>query len=86
MGSLFQVESGKVDLSECTKLSVDERLVDPDPNMFGYRTFVVIKALDYGEKSLASRKFLKALGASRPETMHIPVQMPSLYTVKTNEQ
>lgn len=27
--SLFQVESGKVDLSECTKLSVDERLVAP---------------------------------------------------------
>ena len=44
MGSLFQVESGKVDLSECTKLSVDERLVAPDP-MFGYGTFVVIKAL-----------------------------------------
>ena len=84
MGSLFQVESGKVGSSECTKLSVDERLVDPDPDMFGYRTFV---ALDYGEKSLASRKLLKALGASRPETiMHIPVQMPSSYTVKTNEQ
>ena len=44
LGSLFQVESGKVDLSECTKLSVDERLVAPDP-MFGYGTFVVIKAL-----------------------------------------
>ena len=32
LGSLFQVESGKVDLSECTKLSVDERLVAPDPD------------------------------------------------------
>ena len=42
LGSLFQVESGKVDLSECSKLSVDESLVAPDPDMFGYRTFVVI--------------------------------------------
>ena len=52
------MESGKVDLSECTKLSVDERLVAPDPDMFGYRTFVVIKALGHGEKRLASRKVL----------------------------
>ena len=42
LGSLIQVESGKVDLSECTKLSIDERLVAPDPDMLGYRTFVVI--------------------------------------------
>ena len=30
-------------LSECTKLRVDEKLVAPDPDMFGYRTFVVIR-------------------------------------------
>ena len=44
LGSLFQVENGKVDLGECTKLSVDERLVAPDPpaDVFGSRTFVVI--------------------------------------------
>ena len=42
LGSVIQVESGKVDLGECTKLSVDERLVAPDPDMLGYRTFVVI--------------------------------------------
>ena len=42
LGSLIQVESGKVDLSECTKLSIDERLDAPDPDMLGYRTFVVI--------------------------------------------
>ena len=41
-GPLIQVESGKVDLSECIKLSIDERLVAPDPDMLGYRTFVVI--------------------------------------------
>ena len=56
------MESGKVDLSECTKLSVDERLVPPDPDMLGYRTFVVVKSLDPGlghcEKRLASRKLL----------------------------
>ena len=51
-----------------TKLSVDESLVAPDPDMFGYRTFVVIKALGHGEKRLASRKLLQSLGASRPET------------------
>ena len=51
-------KSGKIDLSECTKLSVDESLVAPDPDMFGYRTFVVIKALGHGEKRLASRKVL----------------------------
>ena len=55
---LFQVESGKVDLCEWAKLSVDESLVAPDPHMFGYRTFVVIKALGHGEKRLASRKLL----------------------------
>ena len=30
-------------LSECTKLRVDEKLVAPDPDMFGYSTFVVIR-------------------------------------------
>ena len=57
LGSLFQVENGKVDLSECTKLTVDERLVASDPDMFGYRTFVVIKALDHGAKFRRSRSY-----------------------------
>ena len=57
LGSLFQVENGKVDLSECTKLSLDERLVASDPDMFGYRTFVVIKALDHGAKFRRSRSY-----------------------------
>ena len=44
LGSLFQLENGKVDLGECTKLSVDERLGAPDPpaDVFDSRTFVVI--------------------------------------------
>ena len=45
-------------------ITVDERLVAPDPDMFGYRTFGVIEALGHGEKRLASRKLL----LSRPET------------------
>ena len=68
MDSFFQEESGKVDLSECTKLSVDERLAAPDPDMLGYRIFVVVKVLGHGEKSSASRKLSEALCASRPET------------------
>ena len=30
-------------LSECTKFRIDEKLVAPDPDMFGYRTFVVFR-------------------------------------------
>ena len=30
-------------LSECTKLRIDEKLVAPDPDMFGYRTFVAFR-------------------------------------------
>ena len=56
--------------------------------MFGYKTFVVIKALGHGDKRLASRKLLYNLSVrvDLKPVMNIPVQMPSLYTVKTNEQ
>ena len=54
-------------------------------NMFGYRTFVVVEALGQGEKSSASRKLSEALWVDLKPGMNIPVQMPSLYTVKTNE-
>ena len=50
----------------------------------GHRTFVVIKALGHGEKSLATCKL--SVRVDLKPGMNIPVQMPSLYTVKTNEQ